>query len=725
MGQFEEQMSTVIIEEHLGEIKDRYSEIKNAMSRSGSWTVITGLKALTAAGVQHPRDYENQGYSCRLNSSQFLPVPEIIKKLGLESKMQEILESKSSRLKGSSSIRKPLADASHTVNGSERGARGWETSPKPKPQTYQANRSDMQMSRQPSDYYRSILPDQLVHFELSGNQDDSDALGNEASKSGWVNLAHMVFESGDQFFVHEDRELLYEIDQNARRMIFRRSSEGNSTDLIDEEEDENYKEIVGKLNKEYLEQGDTTSQEDPYELGLSDSDEGIAPLPGELTSPWLFENVEDRSILESATGTKFNTSLYDERSSTLRILQVSPVPANVTVPQAPVSKKKKVKPGFHEEVPNNFGQVTFTLNDLLYKVDPELLARLKKSKKAAQTPISQPTASQTQSILEPAPEPQEAAPQAPKVNPSLLINHIDPTLLEKEENHARSSSEELSISPNKNGGASKPTASKVESEDPSKAAKTGKKGKKNKKTTNTLVLVDDEMDDKPSGLLGSLIPSKKQSKKAKQAAKQQKLAAEQAKQQKEELNLDEVSEIQHERSEDVEMLAESLDNPIADDHESSTLLRSTRELELGPRDFRAQEALLLDDDKHRLAKPEIENSEPRDSSEGMDKKKKKKKPKKGAQTVTKTLPNGKVDPLFEELSQPDKEKDSAITQVDMILRRAGPENIASLILQVLDNDFMAEEIFVDKRRYYTKYVYVADAVASVPGNEKGLVLPNK
>lgn len=722
MGQFEEQMSTAIIEEHLSEIKDRYSEIKNAMSRSGSSTVISGVKALHAAGVTNINDYQSQGYSCRLNSAQFLALPDIIKKLGFETRMQEILESKSSRLKTLNTTRKPFQESLVPVNGVDRTQRMREPSPKGKPANHVTSRADPTVAKQQSDYYRSSFPDQL-HFGNSGNQDDSEASGTEAFKSSWANIAQMIFELDDQFYVHEDKELLFEIDQNARRMIFRRSSEENSHDQFEDDDDEFSKTTIVKLNKEFLEQGDATFQDDLHELGLSDSDDGPLTLPGELPAPWFIDLVEDKSIFESQTGSKFSASLYDERSPMLKVLKASPVPKNINLPQAVTGKKKKMRLGYHEEIPTNSGQVFFTQDDLLYKVDPEILANLRKSKKPPEPSASQPTASQTQSILESAPEVQEQPQiQQAKANPSLLIHHIDPNLLEKEEAAPRSSSEEISISPNKNGGGSKPTAAKVEVEDSSKAGKTVKKNKKGKKATGTLVLIDDETEDKPSGLLGSLISGKKQSKKAKQAAKQQKLLAEAAKQQKEEFNLDEVSEIQHDRSAEGEILGESLENPMVD--EIDVPRQSTRELHISPKDSRPQETLFLDEEPHRAEVEEVQ-TEPRESSEGADKKKRKKKAKKGAQTTTKTLPNGKIDPLFEELSQPDKEKDTNITYVDSILRKAGHENIASLILQVLDNESMSEEFFVDKRKYYTKYVYVADALAGVPGNEKGLVLPNK
>jgi hypothetical protein len=93
--------------------------------------------------------------------------------------------------------------------------------------------------------------------------------------------------------------------------------------------------------------------------------------------------------------------------------------------------------------------------------------------------------------------------------------------------------------------------------------------------------------------------------------------------------------------------------------------------------------------------------------EAGDAKAKKKKKKKAKKAPVATKPGSQVkDAVNEELNQPDKEKDVAITEVDSMLRKN--DNLLLLIFDVLDNNFISEEFYVDKRRHFSKYVYVSD-----------------
>lgn len=87
------------------------------------------------------------------------------------------------------------------------------------------------------------------------------------------------------------------------------------------------------------------------------------------------------------------------------------------------------------------------------------------------------------------------------------------------------------------------------------------------------------------------------------------------------------------------------------------------------------------------------------SPETDQKKKKKKKVSKAAGK------NGFKD-QDADIIQTDTDKDHMITELDSILKKR--DNVLASIFDVLENNFISEEIYVDKKRHYSKYVYISN-----------------
>ena len=325
--------------------------------------------------------------------------------------------------------------------------------------------------------------------------------------------------------------------------------------------------------------------------------------------------------------------------------------------------------------------------DYYYKLDDDISREMHERRKFSNG------SPQIANFLEPESKKESPEKEKSTVQP-LLMNFIDQKTLEMQENEKPSTfGFGFVTSPGALTEGSKDK--KADLKDESKPKATPKK----KKRKGNQIIIDDNEEE------ASIFRTKpKKGKSKKNEIRQQQLAKTQTI--KEEVfQDDEVSEIpqagleeslDNDKDEMIEDLLKKKTEKKEDESHPSTLTNQ------GNQETTAGEGTPVRSET--AATFPVSDSTNIETGDGKDKKKKKKKAKK-ATVVAK--PGSQVkDPANEELNQPDKEKDTAITEVDGMLRKN--DNLLLLIFDVLDNNFISEEFYVDKRRHFSKYVYVSD-----------------
>lgn len=628
---FEDRMSLDILQDHLEDFKQQYIESKD-----------------NRALLPH--------------SPWFLPVYEIVRKIGLESQMLTLI--------------------AHTRTGIT-SSRGLDD---------QKSKYDDDISR--SDC-RNLCPQESMKL-------------NEISFDNG-NYPEEYIEYKDNFYVDEGHEVLLEVNRFNRL--------GERTPEMESHHTQSFESIdaqgIVNRNMTFLEseaidrshegdhlfpstctprQSDDSSQEEEhpskYSLGVMRS--------------WVIDFLDQNPFRDWAN-TKLKSALYDfflhglftAREAKLPTFQLTPSRETLPLPQPKGKKQPQIQ--------------KLAKEDYYYKLDEESVQKILERKRASRE------AGKADGLTDSDPiKPVETFNNTP-----LLSHTMDQHELEKLNN----SGQELEyLLPGINDKKT------LGEDDPKGKGKQNKKTKKGKKPT-TQVVVDKEGSEFTS-IFGKTKKSK-QKKDQKQPQKQQV----KSKNAKDDIQIDGVSVsvipngsdnsiinendeiisdfIGQEQANDGGMLISDTAGAIEDQNnpQDGSREEDTSPVNHSPTPVESDIRLV----KAAVSTPqeaEHQIDSPADKSvDGKDKKKKKKKPKKPA--VTK--PGQAKEAPLEELSQIDKEKDSAIAEIDNILKRN--DNLVLSILEVLDNNFMSEEFYVDKRRHFSKYVYISDS--SNANNNKG------
>jgi hypothetical protein len=545
---------------------------------------------------------------------RFLPVHEVIRRLGLESQMTQLINDVMPyRVKSSS----PLRDSSKTPSKEVLG----------------------------SDHH-----DDAANFR-SDNEDSEE------------DLKRIVFEFRDRYYVNEDQELQKEVEK------FNKASTSPYDQGHSEYSDENQLSANGIMRRNHKFLFNSGSSNDDRSCSIGAVEES------------LYDEETPRSLIHSGFRKCWFTDLFEEFAQKESLDKYSSNPLyDIYVNGAPrgdrTSKSTNTKLSIRK----------LPREDYYYKLDDDISREMHEKRKGARSPAPPPNFLDCDDKKEREKSSISTAP--------LLMNFIDQKTLEMQENDKQSTY--TFGFPNKQGA--KTDDSKDKKVDPKDSSKPKTTPKKKKKKGNQIIIDDNEEE-------ASLFRTKpKKGKAKKNDIRQQQLAK--AQEVKEEaFQDDEVSEIPQTG------LDESLDNDKDELIEDLLTKRSDTRYGLRqPSELANQGNTDTPAGEDSPARSETAATFPTsdglntEAGDGKDKKKKKKKPKKP--TIVSKPGSQTKDVVNEELSQPDKEKDIAINEVDVVLRKN--ENLLLMIFDVLDNNFMSEEFYVDKRRHFRKYVYVSD-----------------
>lgn len=579
---FEDKMSVDIITSHLSDLKDIY------------------LNSLESKHLQ-------------TQTFRFLPVHEVIRRLGLEGQLNQLInEAMPYRIKNTSLLRDSSQSPSKEVLGS----------------------------------------DQL---------DDAANFRSEAEDSE-EDIKRIVFEFRDRFYVNEDQEIQKEVEK------FNKASTSPYDQGHSEYSDDNALSANGimRRNLKFLLNSRNSNDDGSYSIGaveesLHDEETPRSLVKSSLRKYWFTDQFEDLTLKESPD--KFNTNpLYD-------------IYVNGATRGERTSKSTNIKLNIRK----------LPREDYYYKLDDDISREMHERRKGAKSPA--PVANFR--VLEESKEPEKPrTPEAP-----LLMNFLDQKTIENQEIDKHSYGFGFL---NKTG--IKPEPSNDKNEDTKDGNKPKTTPKKKKKKGNQIIIDDNEEE-------ASLFRTKpKKGKAKKNEIRQQQLAK--ANVIKEEVFQDDgVSEIpqtgfDESIDNDKDDMIEDLLTKKSDKNEDSNLPIEKNSKGIGEIQ-QGEGSPVRSETAAGFPSSDPLNTE---GGDAKDKKKKKKKPKKSAAPAK---PGSQTkEAVNEEFSQPDKEKDVAITEVDGLLRRN--DNLLLLIFDVLDNNFMSEEIYVDKRRHFSKYVYVSD-----------------
>lgn len=580
---FEDKMSVDIIASHLPELRELY------------------LQSQESKGLQ-------------TQTFRFLPVHEVIHRLGLDGQMAQVLNQPSTpyRMKGTP----PGRDLSNTPSK-----------------------------------------------ELLGSDHNGDYAANLRSdgEDSEEELKRIVFEFRDRYYVNEDQEMQKEVEK------FNKASTSP------------YDHCHSDCSDEYALSASGITQRNQKFLFGSPSSHGERSQSFGAVEESLQEDETPRSLVCSFFRKYWFTDLFEENvlrdgQDKYGSLALNEFYASLQPRTERTSKSTAGKLNIRK----------LQREDYYYKLDDEISREMHEKKKAAK--LSSDYQAQDSK--------KEDEEDDKKSVPPLLMNFIDQKALEMQDNDKQSNYTF--------GFPAKPDANPDVSKDKKRDAKEDSKPKatpKKKKKKGNQIIIDDNEEE------ASLFRSKPKKGKAKKNEIRQQQQAKTQVVKEEVFPDDEVSEIPQTG------LEESLDNEKDEVIEDLLKKKTDKKGDFtNPSDITTQANMETVVGETTPVRSETAATFPTsdaanaEAADGKDKKKKKKKVKKP--TVASKPGSQAKDAVNEELSQPDKEKDLAITEVDGMLRKN--DNLLLLIFDVLDNNFISEEFYVDKRRHFSKYVYVSD-----------------
>lgn len=514
---------------------------------------------------------------------------------------------------------------------------------------------------------------QTYSQDLYGSELRHDLVNNTEPEDSEEELKKIVFEFKDRYYVNEDQEIQKEVEKFNKAST--QSAYDNCHSDISIDNQLNASGIM-RRNLKFLfdlnsSNDDASVSYGAAETSLLEDDTHRSFNRSALRKYWFTDVFEDLPLKEAGERSA-GSGLYDQYLSAI----YQPWQAGA---KEPPHRHRSKQPSIRK----------LQREDYYYRIDADMSREMRErqaNKRFGPTGSFLDSAPKTEDLEESSKDP------ARSTQP-LLINYIDEKALESQDNDKTSELEFAMSVPRK------------ETERPSKEDKKGRSrdadkpkasGKKNKKKKVNQVIIDDNEEDV------SLFRTKpKKGKAKKNEIRQQQMAK--SKVSNEVVIPDGVSEIPQ----------RGLDESI--DHENDEMIDDLIKKRTDQAEQTGAEVRPVEPVESTFAKdaspgasvmtPTLKAAEPSNlDGDSRDKKKKKKKAKKAAVAVK---PGSTAkEQVNEEVNQSDKEKDLAITEIDGILRRN--DNLLLLMFDVLDNNFMAEEFYVDKRRHFSKYVYVSD-----------------
>lgn len=526
-------------------------------------------------------------------------------------------------------------------------------------------KSPSQAKDESNTYSQGLYSNELRH-DLVNNTDADDSEDD---------LKKIVFEFNDRYYVNEDQEIQKEVER------FNKASTGSVYDNhhsdISADQQLNASGIM-KRNLKFLFDVNSSNDDGSVSYGaaetsLIDEDTHRSFNRSGLRKYWFTDVFEDASPKENSEK-GLNAGLYDHYLSGL----YQPWQANHRDNHHRQRSKQPLIRKLQKE-------------DYYYRIDTDMSREMKEKQ------MRKNRSGAMESFLDSPPKTEdleETSKGPARSAQPLLINFIDEKALESQDNDKTSELDFTLSVPRKETEKLSKDDKKGKSRD---ADKPKASGKKNKKKKVNQVIIDDNAEDV------SLFRTKpKKGKAKKNEIRQQQMAK--SKVTAEVVIPDGVSEIpqrgldesiDHENDEMIDDLIKNRADDLeenCDSQQPKEQLETTFAKESSPG---LPETNLITRGADTLLP---------DGGDSKDKKKKKKKAKKA--TVAVKPGSTAKDQANEEVNQCDKEKDVAITEIDNMLRRS--DNLILLMFDVLDNNFMAEEFYVDKRRHFSKYVYVSD-----------------
>ena len=552
--------------------------------------------------------------------------------------------------------------------------------------------------------FGGILPDSTpVNWTVTEDKQREPSSSGEDS----LDLKNFAFEYNDTFYVNEDQE----IQKNVERYNKRGFENCQETGDTSSENMPGFEEII-KRNKDFLDNAQSEGNDSGFSHGPDltfeeqSSEESVQPAAWQMRRRWFFEPQEDLVVRDVASKVS-STAVFDIIMNNMlgsidfnisRLYFEAGARGQEARPEPLDRQPKPATPMKKPEPPKRIDKELY-----LYKLDEartKLIQERTKALKSASAskhetpaptapadphPDRQPVEEAPDFKPPQPPQPQQPPnPSEPTANPSTANTH---SMENVESSGWLDHREEVLIFE-----ADQPRLEETAAPKPALSKKP------KKRQGNFLIEADQEQ-----SLFGP--PKQKKNKNKKNQKVQQKAVLVQKKAQ----NFDGVSEINCKEESfndegDFGEIGELMDH-YPNGQSQSQMLAVDDE---GIKAFNSEVLASLEGGKLAKAAQNKDSHSDQDNGnsdgEGKEKKKRKKKPKKPAPAVS--SPQKEVE--VEQVIIPDREKDLAVTKIDEFLRNN--DNI-SAILGVLAEEPIGEEVYVDKKRLYTKIVLVSDTSA--------------